>query len=208
MPRPYIHAAAAMLAEPNYLRIEEKMLLHGENLLVDDRPVGSSLFATRMAEVTSEPVDAFLFTADSAIPVADAVRGYYEVLDEDLPYLGYVAANRKTSRLSTVPRIRHVVQEAARLRRELKGAKRVVVVDQFKNTGITLNQAQVIARTATSNAEVIPIAGRWYEQTSRNDVMKSGMSSVHSAFMFTIGRLAADQQLTGAAIEIPTTIDQ
>jgi adenine/guanine phosphoribosyltransferase-like PRPP-binding protein len=193
MPRPYTHPAPYELSEHNYLQVEEKMLLYGEPIFINEQPAGSSIFATRMAEVTSQPVDAFLFTASSAIPVADAVRGYYEVLDEKMPHLGFVKANRESSRLTDLAQDIHIQQEAARLRKDLQGAQRVVVIDQFKYTGSTLNQAQMIVRSATADAEVIPITGRWYEQSRPEEVMVGEMSSAHSKFMLTVGRLAAQQ---------------
>ncbi len=38
--------------------------------------------------------DVFVLTANSAIPVADAIRGWYEVTDKNRPLLTHVYANR------------------------------------------------------------------------------------------------------------------
>lgn len=47
---------------------------------------------------SDRPPEAYVFTASSAIPVADAIRGYYEAQDASVPLLLPIAVNNKFSR--------------------------------------------------------------------------------------------------------------
>ncbi|MDB5176463.1 MAG: hypothetical protein JWN75_131 [Candidatus Saccharibacteria bacterium] len=160
-------------------------------------------FAHHMARVAAR-TDIYLFTANSAVPVADSVRGYYEELGHEVPTLGSVKANSYNSRYRTAHNYNDVLKsEQERLAPIVEGG-RVTIVDQYVSQGLTLRFATRIAQEAgaisvdsTDNAE-------WYTDASVVDakIDLDTLTSAHKDFMHKIGRSAAQAVATNPDILI------
>lgn len=145
------------------------------------------------------PPDLYLFTADSAIPAADSIRGYYRAAGTPLPALNYVEANRDKSKFLGSPNIAEGIaivtetasfaKELARLQPIIKQKQHVCVVEQYSLTGNTLRYAGLLLKYA--GVETISgIRGTWYEQAREKDIKRAKLTSRHARFMRKIGERA------------------
>lgn len=101
--------------------------------------------------------DLYLFTAKSAIPVADAFRGFF---GDNHPVLGHIEANRKSA-LSHIDRYVPAESQAVfahqteveRLRELAKTATHTCIVEQFSSTEtlFTLHSCAVLGSLLESN---------------------------------------------------------
>lgn len=140
--------------------------------------------------------DVMLFTASSAIPVADAVRGYLETTGKTAPQLGYIRADFEAQAAYNYENDRTRLNgETNRLTPLLKEAETVSVVDEFICSGATLNFAKTILQNCGITA-VTPLAGRWYMQAYKSEVNSENLTSRHADFMRSIGRQAALQTVS------------
>lgn len=148
-----------------------------------------SSLARQMDELDKDydPVDAFFFTVQSAVPVADTLRGYYQALDVPAPPLEPVYANSRDGILHFNDNSYCNESEEARLRKVVNGANHVAVVDQYVSSGCTLLYAAQLLLKAGAK-RVTAIAGDWYDETMRGDVDVASMTSYHSDFMRQVGR--------------------
>jgi hypothetical protein len=156
-------------------------------------------FSTQMAVMhsDSESVDptlstkpnAYLVTAYSGVPVADSIRGFYDELGEEAPFISHIHARRKLKRdFENGVLSETFFDEASRLESLLDGAEHVCVVDQFVQTGQTLRYAEEVLKYA-GITNVSAIRGRWYDDASRRwgkiDLDKT--TSKHAGRMHEIG---------------------
>jgi len=142
--------------------------------------------------------DAFVFTANSAIPVADAIREYYDRSQLQQPLMTHIEANRITATLSFLNKSYPKVDlqntsfpedELKRLKLSLSNANHVCVVEQFVGTGRTISYAsELLYRSGVR--QVSAMRGRWYADARFLDIDKSSTTSKHSVFMREIGRKA------------------
>lgn len=142
--------------------------------------------------------DALLFTEVSAIPIADAVRGYYEGLGAEVPLLTSIKANRELAadynkrEGGMIRWTRDEKQEVKRLRLSLYGVRRIAIIDQYVWSGITRNYAAGLVFNATGVTRVTHVQGRWYDEiTDRGSVDCESLTSTHSELMYEVGLLAA-----------------
>lgn len=91
-------------------------------------------FANQLHKQYQEGQQAFVVTANSAIPIADSVRGFYEEAGVYCPLINFVRVNNRTRR--AMGGYRELVEiEAARLCPDLTDIKQACVVDQFVLSG-------------------------------------------------------------------------
>lgn len=140
------------------------------------------------ARGTPEP-DAYILTAYSAIPLADAFRGYYQELGVDTPLITYVHASSSQRNKSIDPNV--FDHEVARLQEELKDCDSPCIVDEYTNRGITISRAIKIIAASGNYASIHTIEGQWYHNASRVGIDLGQVSSTHASFMHEIGRKAA-----------------
>jgi hypothetical protein len=147
--------------------------------------------------VTPTLPDIYAVTRNSAVPVADSIRGYYEHLEQICPPIigidansvdGYRFFHGEKQRLLTERQRVHVAQLAIA---GTLGAH-VCIVDQFVATGRTIAVGAELLY-ASGASQVSAIRGKWY-----TDILKPvthadqlGLTSSHAPFMHDVGRLAA-----------------
>ena len=191
----YPMVESAMLHEPEY-----RMVLAGGNRFVG-RPFQHQLLELITGET---PPDAIVLTAKSAVPLADAFRGFYEGMDLETPLLTHVEAGRALVwNLREVPAVaqRTIGPELERLSGVLEGKTAPCVVDEFLASGRTLNLAMDIVRRSRDFDTVHSVSGRWYKDVAINDVDVVGLTSRHAKFMHGIGQKAAEMVRERAANE-------
>ncbi|HEX8182090.1 MAG TPA: phosphoribosyltransferase [Candidatus Saccharimonadales bacterium] len=136
-------------------------------------------------------VDCYVVTANSAIPVADTVRGFYEEMGQTSPPIEFVRAHSQMALYPRDPSVRRVYDdEVARLSHTVEGMKRVCVIDQYVYTGGTINLATNILRDAGAS-DVMQIRGEWYHNVKLTEITLESVTSIHSEAMVSIGRFAA-----------------
>lgn len=145
---------------------------------------GSYSFAEKF-----KPADLFLVTANSAIPVADTIRGVHEALSAECPPIDYIRTDHY---------INLRMQEAERLRGLYKAIGRVVIVDQYVASGRTIRRAQEIAETAQLG-QVTLQQGRWYNQAQLDEIDINGVTSMHAPFMYETGLLIGEMLLANSS---------
>lgn len=155
-------------------------------------------FALQMHSAAVDEVEAVLCTANSAVPVADAVRGFYEELGQPTPLLGYIRADSKISRQErgSLDRRERFEEEKARLKPFLDGRQSVCVIDQCVYSGRTLLFAEMALSGIVANRHLIK--GRWYHDWEYGSSLETSlreMTTSHADFMRSVGRAAA--QLVG-----------
>lgn len=190
--------APAFLDTKNYTEIHDLMVPR-------QKPLAGS-FSAAMAHLTAINPDLFLFTHQSAVPVADSVRAYYEELGYETPEIGvintkeenrdheyFMGADRALHRRS-VPSEEVLEREYKRLK-DLTDGKRVAVIDQFVVEKGTLLRAQAIAKHSGATEVRTSFRARWYLQASETEVNITEVTSVHAPFMRKVGHAAAGFEL-------------
>ncbi len=162
-----------------------------------DMSLTRQLKSALACEKTSTEPQAYLFTALSAIPTADALRGNFNERGAILPLLGYIAANRQSalhnhdpSALSSVNLDKFRQQqetEISRLATLYSGLSHVCVVDQYVRSGNTLMYAEHLLACAGIQ-QISAIRGRWYCQATPSEVDIPNLTSAHADFMHRVGR--------------------
>lgn len=155
-----------------------------------DDPQLASQFATSP--------DLFLVTAASAVPVADAIRGFYEATGASHPVIDYIAANQEMAAAFREGYIRFnpwqkaFQTEVTRLIPRVESSQHVCVVDEFVAEGTTVQYAHQILKTA--GIEVAStIRGKWYGQANRSEIDLERLTSIHAPYMRKIGLQACSQ---------------
>ncbi len=149
----------------------------------------------------AEAPEAYVFTAYSAIPIADAVRGYYEERGLPLPPFTYVNANSSHSYArynpgycqSTEAQIdtaaKNLEAEAERMRETLPGVTSACIVEQYVSSGLTIRYAREILNRSGVE-KVSAVRGRWYDENAPHEVDLANVTSIHAKTMFAIGQAA------------------
>ncbi len=140
----------------------------------------------------------YLFTAMSAIPVADAFRGFF---GNNRPALGSIKADR-VSALSHIDRSRYYQPsyeelmahrtEVERMRELTRTVSHVCVVEQFSASGNTLRYAGLLLREAGVET-VSGIRGQWYNEAAKEHINEHELTSSHAPFMHSVGALVREQ---------------
>lgn len=170
--------------------ISRRMLDYDGSVISDGINVGLNLpFTTYMKDFLASDPDVYLFTANSAIPVADSVRGVYDEIGGTMPEMRPIFAN---SRLSASPNrldVQFIEYEVERLKSELSGS-RTVVIDQYTDSGRTIRLAEaMLFRAGVMNVGSTHLT-KWYEEADVGDLKCDGMTSGHATLMRSIGRTA------------------
>jgi len=146
-------------------------------------------FAEYMKRFHQMKPEVFALTANSAVPVADAIRGWYDEIGEEQPELTYVRANRDLTQENLSLEEQNVVeQDIKRLEREYADA-RAVIIDQFVCSAKTLNLATCMLGRAGLMVMDGTHEARWYNHAF-GDIDLTNMTSEHAPFMRWIGREA------------------
>ena len=181
----------------NYESIERYMLEPGYAIAIEGGYQSSDFSYTGQLHNIVQ-ADIVLATANSAIPVLDAVRGSAAALGIQHPPLGYIRADFDTSREYFLEdNDRTLEEEALRLKPIVAGAQSVAVIEEFTAEGKTLKFAEAILKHCNVQT-FVPIAGRWYLQAYKEDVDLPGLTSVHAPKMREIGQKAVTRALNGA----------
>ena len=186
---------ALLYADPNarsaLQEIHQTTTLDDLNAAAYDYSLQRQLTDVSQTTNTPEP-DCYLFTAYSAIPVADAIRGFYNRRSMSIPILGYVHANRETSREYSDEHDKVDTSEVLRLRRLIQGLRHVCVIDQYCSTKATVLQASHMALAAGAQ-RVSAIQGKWYEDLTIGEAPDlAQLTSSHAPFFQAIGQTIAD----------------
>lgn len=139
----------------------------------------------------------YAVTRNSAVPVADAIRGYYEQLQQDCPPIIGIDANSidgfrffhgEKQRHLTAKQREHIAQLA------LNGTANahVCIVDQFVASGRTIAVGAEMLYSSGAG-QVSAIRGKWYTEALKppNRADRFTLTSKHAPFMRDIGKLAA-----------------
>ncbi len=124
--------------------------------------------------------DGLIFTAKSAIPIADVYRGIFDSLGIERPKIGYVDPCAWTrpdiTRLSTL----------------LDGMKKAIVVDEYVDSGTTLENARrLVAKSGIQ--EIGCVIGRWYHSARGQDIIYDDVTSIYQKEMYDFGTYIAEQ---------------
>ena len=147
------------------------------------------------------PPEAYVLTANSAIPIADAIRGYFTMLGWAAPPITYISTkliNPNSQRTLTTKASRafpedannSVEQQFDRLYPVLQGMTHVTLVDQYVASGSTLATAAGILELLGIN-QITAIRGNWYAGVyDPSEVDRTTMTSTHAEFMRDVGAQA------------------
>lgn len=172
------------LSRRNYKRIEKSLL--GEPQV----DAGSSFSAVMASFQGINRVDQYALTAISAIPLADAIRGYHDELGLPEPTVGYVNANRTLTRTKSPKVEDEIFMDAIRIH-EAVGGQTIGLIDQFRATGRTLQMGKTILTVAGAKGVRYFDDTRWYDQAIESEINKETMTSDHADFMRDVGAKAA-----------------
>ena len=135
--------------------------------------------------------DVFVLTANSAIPVADAIRGWYDTTGQKIPDLTYVKADRELSvdesQLTVVQR--NILETDIKRLREKYAGSRAIIIDQFVHSGKTIELASRMLGQAGIIADASTLYTKWYNHAF-GEIDKDTMTSEHARFMRRIGQEA------------------
>lgn len=142
------------------------------------------------------PPEAIVFTSLSAIPIADAVRGYYDGLGLSRPLLSHITANRALAKRFASIRRLHTFQtpaekaEISRLGSLFAGLQHVSVVEQYVDSGKTSLYAGRLL-LAAGVEQVSVVRGNWFNDARQLELDMPSLTSSHAGFMRSIGLQAA-----------------
>lgn len=163
--------------------------------LISGDDLTDNSFAQQMHLANAWKPDVVVTTYRSAMPVLNALRGYYDALGVSAPLLEHVDVSRRHRR-SNFDYDMLFVTESNRLRKTVEGA-RTLVIDQYFNSGRSLYEAGRICAAAGSTA-ITGMAGYWYGDVYDQPVDHSTypdaatVSMLHAEFMYQIGIQAAE----------------
>ncbi len=142
--------------------------------------------------------DVFIFTAYSAVPFADMVRGYYEKSKDQTPKLGFVRTDGRVRKKRTPSGAIDTSQELCMLSETLNGARNVCIVEEYVDTGTTLDNAHKLISKLT-NAKISAIRGGW-------DPMGVKIQETNTIDLYNMTSPKRDQlkELGRAAFELST----
>lgn len=184
---------------PEYLRrdtypdVRSSMLYGGTT--ATDGTTGSESFPYYLQKFLDLQPDAMFFTANSALPIADSIRGAYAEIGQRTPELFAIRANSDLSLsfdedASMFSASKRTVKNEIKEVKKVAAGMRAVVFDQYVETGGTLRLASYILK----NAGVINIGdtprARWYQETTMFDIDMKHVTSTHAEFMRGVGKEA------------------
>lgn len=169
----------------------------GVHNLISGEDLTDNSFAQQMHLAAAREPDVIVATYRSALPILNAIRGYYDACGRPVPILEYVDVSRRHR--ETHFNFDGLFQtESDRLNRVVEGA-RTLVIDQYFNSGHSLRDSAKILTVAGASA-VTGIVGHWYgdlldESASRPTYPAAGtVTRLHANFMYQVGLQAAAVQ--------------
>lgn len=146
----------------------------------------------------------YAFTANSAIPVADSIRGYYDELNIGEPTLAAIHIAKKANirppqyadnqYRESVKWIRNAMTKEAEVIQNdhPEIPKAACVIDQYVSTGSAISRAAGVLHMAGVET-VYTISGNWYHDANKYGAIDPiGMTSAFSSEFEDIGRKAAE----------------
>ncbi len=145
-------------------------------------------FGEYMHEFEQATVDFYILTANSAIPVADSIRGWFDVTGGEQPQLTYIRADSKlASAVYCDEAARKAIIDAEIERFAAYAGARAAIIDQYSFTGGTIALAhRILERAGVTVAGSTPDA-KWYNHASGAIDLRT-MTSEHALTMRQIGR--------------------
>ena len=157
------------------------------------------------SEVQLQESVGYFLTANSALPLAHTITGYYRERDLPLPFITSIAANQNSKFMSAQEKS----TEISRLRKLLgvNSIKHAVIVDEYVESGSSLTYASSLLNAAgIGEAAIYKLAGRWYPEVyyddanEPNEFMNVNPANEPLAAWFTmIGSLAAKSSVGARA---------
>lgn len=182
------------LDRPHYRHIAERMLTPGVANIDGFNNLIPTSFTGVMDYFVNEACDVYALTANSALPLADAIRAYHQALGMPSPDFVAVYANSRNSR-HLADTLEEVVDlESMRLEPELAG-KRVAILDQFVGSGHTVMLATAIANAAGARSAVAALGPQWYDDANLSEISADTLTSIHADFLKRVGNAAARRQV-------------
>ncbi|QQS18019.1 hypothetical protein IPL68_05205 [Candidatus Saccharibacteria bacterium] len=116
----------------------------------DDVPLSLVTFPACMATVLGFKPEAIVLPANSAIPLSDSIRGFYETLSIEIPRIGFIRSDTSVSGFGVPPEVtqKRVDEEIPRLRTMLDGLKRVAILDHYTSSHYTSRLARTMLNLA------------------------------------------------------------
>jgi hypothetical protein len=150
----------------------------------------------------TKPPQAYVTTAHSAVPLADAVRGYYDAIGQPRPPINYIMAKsmvaasyfwgRRCQPNDILGHEMHqhtqkvAAHEVERLTPLLDEHEHVCIIDEYVSSGTTLRfAAELLERAGVE--QVSAIRGQWYTQVYEHEIDLERVTSTHADFMYDLG---------------------
>lgn len=164
-------------------------------------------FTTQIGELLlgDKPPRLIFFTVKSAVPVADAVKGFCETADIRTPRLLPINVNRRLwyeyNRPASLASViaNYKIDKAVDFLRPLVDNQKVAIVEEAVATGQCLELAGLITQRAGASS-IMGVRGFWYDNAHQIDL--SNMTSPHADFMYQVGSKAAKLSIKNYAQNI------
>lgn len=168
-------------------------------MLSDSRRDSSYSFLAHMRRILGKgdfQNPRYFLTANSAIPVADAIRGVYDGVGVPEPQIDYILMNRDLSKPQMEIDHRKLGIEKDRLQGLLSKSTREfdvsVVIDQMVDSKATLLAAKrMLQDVGVDRVHIVP--GNWYFNVLPVEINEITMTSRYRPFMYDVGRIAAER---------------
>lgn len=151
-------------------------------------------FSRQIREAEQSGVDTFALTAYSAVPVADAIRGYYHGRRAQEPIITYIHTPNKwyyAMLAKAGKRYRLAQDDIGDLEAHTADSANICIVEQYIHSGFSLQIAAQALR-AVGHTSLSGICGLWYDSVDQREAIDiSAMTSSHSAFMQRVGKAAS-----------------
>ena len=143
-------------------------------------------------------------TVRSAVPLADALRGFYEEAYGEAPRIIPINADMEKAWSPKEVRQQLVQDEASRLADTyaIGRGTTVAVLDQFQGNGRTAQLAtEMVAGTGATAARNYPDKVRWYNNVI-GSIDVGRVTSTHAEFMTHVGRRAAKLSILEGSLPV------
>ncbi len=141
-------------SDPKIIPFEKAVAFRRHRWL--QRSIGITSLRLQLPNILEFEPSSILFTAFSALPMADVFRGMYEEHSTTLPVIGMIDARAYGNTIKIPGNGLHSAEPITR-----DTLQRVVIVDQYVATGETALCASEMARSAGAR-KILPVLGKWY----------------------------------------------
>jgi lipase chaperone LimK len=142
--------------------------------------------------------EVIVLTLNSAVPVADAIRGAHDAAGRTTPKIIGVKANRDLFRyFSSDLKPEVFTEEVERLKEELGDRTKAVLVDEYVEGGTALSLGRDLLKRAGIES-CWSVIGSWYQGVESLEHLDiPNMTSVFATEMHDIGRLCYERYALG-----------